>query len=145
MSVIVRSIACKVSSNDIIFENSERRKSSNACSMKTSMAQEYIAVKQKHELGLVALSKNVFETIAQIVVEEQDSLVLNDQLNPFKYSINCKIQNDQLILSVDVKVKFDTNVKRACAQLQDKIYENIAHMTDYTPDEIDIRVVGFVF
>lgn len=109
------------------------------------MAQEYIAVKQKNELGLIALSKSVFETIAQIVVEEEETLFLNDQMNPFKYSINCKIQNDQLIISVDVKVKFDANVNKSCAKLQDKIYENIAHMTDYTPDEIDVRVVGFVF
>lgn len=109
------------------------------------MAQEYIAVKQKHELGLIALSKSVFETIAQIVVEEDESLMLNDPVNPFKDSLNCKIQNDQLILSVDVKVKYDVNVKAACAKLQDKIYENIAHMTDYTPDVIDVKVVGFVF
>lgn len=109
------------------------------------MAQEYIAVKQKHELGMIALSKSVFETIAQIAVEEQTTLVLNDPMNPFKESLNCKIQNDQLILSVDVKVQYDMNVKDACSKLQDMIYENIAHMTDYTPDVIDVRVVGFVF
>lgn len=109
------------------------------------MAQEYIAVKQKEEIGLIALSKSVFETIAQIAVEEEDSLILNDPVNPFKESLSCKIQNDQLILHVDVKVKYEINVKTACAKLQDKIYENIAHMTDYTPDVIDVRVVGFVF
>lgn len=109
------------------------------------MAQEYIAVKQKHELGLIALSKSVFETIAQIAVEEADGLSLDDPFNPFKNSINCKIQNDQLVLTVDVKVKYDVNVKTACAKLQDTIHDNIAHMTDYTPDVIDIRVAGFVF
>lgn len=109
------------------------------------MAQEYIAVKQKHELGLIALSKSVFETIAQIAVEEADGLALDDPFNPFKNSINCKIQNDQLVLTVDVKVKYDVNVKNACAKLQDTIHDNIAHMTDYTPDVIDIRVAGFVF
>lgn len=109
------------------------------------MAQEYIAVKQKHDLGLVALSKNVFETIAQIAVEEADGLALDDPFNPFKNSIICKIQNDQLILTVNVKVKYDINVKEACANLQNAIHDNIAHMTDYTPDVIDIRVAGFVF
>jgi len=109
------------------------------------MAQEYIAVKQKHELGLIALSKSVFETIAQIAVEEADGLTLADPFNPFKNSISCKIQNDQLIITVDVKVKYDVNVKEACAKLQNTIHDNIAHMSDYTPDVIDIRVGGFVF
>lgn len=109
------------------------------------MAQEYIAVKQKNDLGLVALSKSVFETITQIVIDEDETLVLNDPVNPFKDSLNCKIQNDQLILTMDVKIKHNVNVKDACAKLQNKIYENITHMTDYTPDVIDVRVVGFVF
>ena len=34
------------------------------------MAQEYIAVKQKNDLGLIAISKSVFQTIAEIEVEE---------------------------------------------------------------------------
>jgi len=109
------------------------------------MAQEYIAVKQKHELGLIALSKSVFATIAQIAVEEADGLILADPFNPFKNSINCKIQNDQLIITIAVKVKYDSNVKEVCAKLQNTIHDNIAHMSDYTPDVIDIRVAGFVF
>lgn len=110
-----------------------------------SMAQEYIAVKQNHELGMIALSKTVFETIAHIAVDEADGLTLDDPFNPFKNSIHCKIQNDQLTLTVNVKVKYDVNVKTACAKLQDTIHENITHMTDYTPDVIDVRVAGFVF
>ena len=45
------------------------------------MAQEYIAVKQKHDLGLIALSKSVFATIAQIAVEEAEGLTLADPFN----------------------------------------------------------------
>ena len=44
-----------------------------------------------------------------------------------------------------VKVRYDSNVKEACAKLQNTIHDNIAHMSDYTPDVIDIRVGGFVF
>ena len=109
------------------------------------MAQEYIAVKQKHDLGLIALSKSVFATIAQIAVEEAEGLTLADPFNPFKNSINCKIQNDQLIITVAVKVRYDSNVKEASAKLQTPIQDNIAHMRDYTPEVIDIRVGGFVF
>lgn len=109
------------------------------------MAQEYIEVKQNHELGMIALSKSVFQTIAQIAVEEAEGLTLADPFNPFKNSISCKIQNDLLILTVNVKVNYDVNVKAACTKLQNTIHDNIAHMSDYTPDIIDIRVSGFVF
>lgn len=109
------------------------------------MAQEYIAVKDTQDLGLVALSKTVFETITQIAVEDSESLVLNDKTNPFKGAISCKIQNDQLVIKVKVKVNFDANVRSVCTSLQNRIYENISHMTDYTTDVIDIKVVGFLF
>lgn len=53
--------------------------------------------------------------------------------------------NDQLLLSADVKVNYNANVNQVCVDVQGKIFENIEHMTGYTPDMIDIRVVGFIF
>ena len=96
------------------------------------MAQEYIALKERNNAGVIALSKSAFQTIAKIVVEEDENIALAESAAPFKYPISCKIVNDQLILSIDSKV-------------QSKIFENIEHMTGYTPDIIDIHVVGFIF
>lgn len=109
------------------------------------MAQEYIALKEKNQTGLIALNKSAFRTIAKIVIEEDDNLKLAESATPFKYSITCKIQNDQLHVSADVKVKYSANVNDVCNKVQGKIFENIEHMTGYTPDVIDIRVVGFIF
>lgn len=109
------------------------------------MAQEYIALKEKNNDGVIALSKSTFQTIAKIVIEEDENLKLADGSGPFKYPLNCKIQNDQLIISVDVKVKYNVNVQDSCTRVQSKIFENIEHMTGYTPDVIDIRVNGFIF
>lgn len=109
------------------------------------MAQEYIALKEKNNLGIIALSKSAFQTIAKIVIEEDESLQLAETSTPFKYPMSCKIQNDQLILTIDVKVKYSVNVNETCNKVQSKIFENIEHMTEYTPDVIDIRVVGFIF
>ena len=53
--------------------------------------------------------------------------------------------NDQLILSIDIKVKYSVNVNEESSKVQSKIFENIEHMTGYTPDIIDIHVVGFIF
>lgn len=109
------------------------------------MAQEYIALKEKNNDGVIALSKSAFSTIAKIVLEEDDNLKLADGGAPFKYPLTCKIVEDQLVLSVDVKVKYNVNVQDACNKVQRKIFENIEHMTGYQPDVIDIRVSGFMF
>ena len=74
------------------------------------MAQEYIALKERNNAGVIALSKSAFQTIAKIVVEEDENIRLADSATPFKYPISCKIVNDQLILSIDIKVKYSVNV-----------------------------------
>ncbi|MEG0290615.1 MAG: Asp23/Gls24 family envelope stress response protein [Erysipelotrichaceae bacterium] len=108
------------------------------------MAQEYIAVKQKNEIGVIALSKQVFQTIALIAIEEEPNVVLGE-ITPFKYPLNVKTQDDKLVITLEIKIKYNVNVNEVCARLQNKIYDSIAHMSDYIPDIIDIKVTGFVF
>lgn len=108
------------------------------------MAQEYIAVKGKNELGMIAINKTVFQTIAQIAVEEEDKVVLAES-SAFKSPLTCKIADDQLVLNVDIKVHYSANVNECCARLQNRIYDSIKHMSEYAPDVIDIRVTGFIF
>ena len=108
------------------------------------MAQEYIALKQRNKIGVIAINKSVFQTIAKIAVEEDEHVVLQDS-SPFKYPINCKVVDDQLVLTLEIKVDYKVNVNETCSRLQTKIYESIEHMSDYRPDVIDIRVVGFIF
>ena len=93
------------------------------------MAQEYIALKERNNAGVIALSKSAFQTIAKIVVEEDENIRLADSATPFKYPISCKIVNDQLILSIDIKVKYSVNVNEESSKVQSKIFENIEHMT----------------
>ena len=103
------------------------------------MAQEYIALKENNDVGVIALSTAAFQAIAKNVIDEEENLKLAAGSKPFKYPLSCKIVNDQLILNLDV------NVNDTCSKVQGKIFENIEHMTGYTPDVIDIRVVGFIF
>lgn len=109
------------------------------------MAQEYIALREANDLGTIALSTSAFQTIANIVIQEDCNLKLAEISKPFKYPVTCKIVTERLTLTIDVKVKYSANVNDACAKVQSKIFENIEHMTGYTPDVIDIRVVGFIF
>lgn len=108
------------------------------------MAQEYVSVNQSSHLGLIALSKSVFQTIAAIAVEEEESVMLASA-SAFKESVTCKVQGDQMVLTLDVKVNYNANVNDVCAKLQKKLYEATEHMTGYAPDVIDMKVVGFFF
>ncbi|MGL5978099.1 MAG: Asp23/Gls24 family envelope stress response protein [Erysipelotrichaceae bacterium] len=108
------------------------------------MAREYIELTPRNTIGVITLTTSSFQTIAQNVIEEEENVQLGD-LTRFKYPLSCKIVDDQLVINIDLKVKYGVNVSEACASLQAKIYDSINHMCDYTPDIIDIKVVGFIF
>ena len=109
------------------------------------MAQDYIMIRSQSDIGIVALNRSVFTTIEKIAIDEEDSIVLNDGGSLFKYPISCKLVDNKMVLTIDVKVKYTVNVSDACSKLQRKIFESISHMSEYTPEKIDVRVVGFVF
>lgn len=109
------------------------------------MAQEYIALKEQNNDGMIAISKTAFETIARNVIDEEDKLKLSEGNALMKKALSAKVVEDQLILTIDVKVKYNVNVNDVCSKVQGRIFENIEHMTGYTPDVIDIRVTGFLF
>ena len=108
------------------------------------MAQEYICIKRTNEVGQIAINKKVLESIARIEIEEEQNQLLPDSTR-FKNAVNCKISNDSIALSVDIKVGYQLNVNEICSRLQDKIYNSILHMTGVKMDMIDIKVTGFMF
>lgn len=107
------------------------------------MAQEYMAM-GKRDKGLVALNTNVFTSIAMICVEEDKNVKLADAA-PFKSNVSSKVVDDRLIIELNIIVKYNVNVQETCAGLQHKIHEDIKHMCEIDPDEIDVKVVGFDF
>ena len=48
------------------------------------MAQDYIMIRSQSDIGIVALNRSVFTTIAKIAIDEEDSIVLNDGGSLFK-------------------------------------------------------------
>ena len=108
------------------------------------MAQEYIALKKATDLGMIAINTSVFETIAQIAVEEEENVAMAEG-TPFKSPLNCKVSEDKLVITLEIKVNYSMKVNEVCARLQNKIFESIQHMCEYAPDVIDIKVSGFIF
>ena len=109
------------------------------------MAQEYIVVEPKNDLGTIKLNKSVFDSIAKNVVEDDENVKLVEGNRILKQGVETKISENSLKLNLVVKVKHNANVSDVCANLQTKIFESISYMTDYKPDTITVQVVGFIF
>lgn len=108
------------------------------------MANEYISIREKDDLGMIALTKGVFETITTITVKDDVTLVL-PEATPFYKPIVCKVNKNLLNISVDVKVKYGSNVAAVTEKLQDRIYQAIYQMTELKSHSIDVNVTGFIF
>lgn len=111
------------------------------------MAQEYIAIcESKNEIGFIALNKSVFQTIVNNVINEEKNVEFAESNSPFsKVPLSCKLVDEQLVITVSVKVRFNDNINEVSEKIQKKIYENIKHMTGYSPDFIDVKISGFLF
>lgn len=109
------------------------------------MAQDYITLEPKNEYGEVKLHRIVFSSIALNVLEEDDQIKLVEGNKPFKGGIQTDINDNKLSLTIPVKINYKANVSDTCAKLQNKIFESISYMTEFQPESIEIRVVGFIF
>lgn len=108
------------------------------------MANEYVLLKSKSEdVGIIALTKHAFELIVEYTVDDDPDVSL--VLNKIKRPVNVKINDNKLSLSVDIKVKYGTNVNRVMERLQSKIAQNVLSMTEHPCNDIEISVVGFTF
>lgn len=108
------------------------------------MAQEYFAINTSSESGIFALTKGVFETIAEIAISESDSAMVGES-TPFHHAVNCKLTKDKMTITAEVKIKYGLNVNDVCLDLQKRIYSAILHMSEIKANAVEIKVVGFVF
>lgn len=102
--------------------------------------QEYILLNQENELGVIALSKESFETIASITISEFKEVVFDEKS---KHNAICKIKDNQLIVNCEVTLLYGCVLNNVIKMMQEKIHQNIVEMTNYKPDIINIKVVGF--
>lgn len=108
------------------------------------MAQEFIDVTFKNNLGNVQVHKTVFEWISRINVDEIEGVHIVD--GSFKKGINCYIDKDSLVkIEVDVRINYGVNAERSSRLIQDKIVKAIQNMVDVHIDQVDVNVIGFQF
>ncbi len=59
--------------------------------------------------------------------------------------VESKIIDNQLSISLDVKLQYGQNVNDVSESLQNKIVQMIEHMTGYRCLSVDVHIVGFYF
>ncbi len=106
------------------------------------MAQDYVILNENKELGLTAINKSVLKSIAEISIDDIENAVRLHESGFFK-PLAVKIEDNALLISADIKVKYGANVAATCELVQNKIYENILFMTGIKPTDVTVNVVGF--
>lgn len=97
------------------------------------------------QFGTITYNRSVFSAIARNVIDESDNVEVAESSKMFRADTITQIRDNQLYISIPVRIAYSANVTDVCAGLQKKIYESIEYMTDYKPASIQIQVVGFIF
>ena len=107
------------------------------------MAVEYIlASKNKDTIGTIGLSISVFESIAQYTIEDMKDVYLTLSTN-FRKNINCKVENNALIIDLDIVVRIGRNVNEISRQIQNNVASEIYAMTSISNIIVNVNVKGF--
>jgi uncharacterized alkaline shock family protein YloU len=96
-----------------------------------------------NENGIIILKKDVFTSIASIAVQEETGIQVES--GTFKKFITCKVDDDKVRISVDIKIRYGQNVQKTCKSVQNRIFKAIEDMTEVKCDMIDVNVIGFNF
>lgn len=108
------------------------------------MAQDYVVLNEgaEDEYGMVAMNKSVFQSIAEISIDDIDNAVRIPQTR-FNKPLSVRIDDNKLHITADIRVKYGANVAATCELVQNKIYENVLFMTGFRPADVTVNVTGF--
>lgn len=107
------------------------------------MAQDYVVLSDDaNGNGLIAINKSVFQSVAEISIDDIENAVRIPQTR-FNKPMAVKIEDNKLKIETDIRVKYGANVSQTCELVQNKIYENILFMTGFKASEVTVNVTGF--
>jgi uncharacterized alkaline shock family protein YloU len=104
------------------------------------MAQDFIKLTHPEQLGFTSIKKEVFNSIAFIACQEEKHAVCEKNS-----SVSSKINDNQLIVKIDVKIQYGQNVSDVSTSIQSKVTQSIEQMTGLLCRNVDVNVIGFVF
>lgn len=102
------------------------------------------------EFGEIKISNDVISSIVAIAVEETEGFkmvkTLVDKVMSKNQSVKVTFTEDEgLIVSVSVNVKYGLNIHEVAPNVQDNIISNVEVMTGLKVKEININVDGLYF
>ena len=103
---------------------------------------DYVVLQKDVGSGMIAINKSVFQAIAEITMKDIENVIYTPT-SFSKKTISVKVEDNQLRIEADVRVRYGANVSETCGLAQSKIYENIVFMTGYKPSNVKINVTGF--
>ena len=110
------------------------------------MATEYIVSKNReNKYGLIGLSTNVFELIAENCLEEIGDVKVAAR-SGLKKSITCKVVNSYIVISMNVLINRNgININDISARIQRKVHDSIVQLTEFKDVIVNVNVVGFYY
>lgn len=117
--------------------------------------ENYSSTSEENQLGLVELAPEVIEVISHIAANEVEGVdaLKGDFTTDIKsffgkssYNNGVELTTDSEGLSVDVycNFKYGVNVPKVALEVQERVREQILHMTEIDLAEVNIHVVSLV-
>ncbi len=110
---------------------------------------EYLVYEGHEGQGCVGMSLQVFGMITQLACQEVKDIIIDlPQHGIFSFGkgpIICELNNDELDITIETKIKYGKNVNKTSKNLQNKIASAIFEMTDVKVHSINVKVVGVEF
>lgn len=101
--------------------------------------------------GKVQISNDVISSIATIAIEEEENFALaHENFVSKMFQKNEKVvkidlnENDEIIITVNVCVKYGVKINEEAEKLQKSIVENIEIMTCLNVAEVNVNVVSII-
>ena len=110
------------------------------------MAKEFYLIENYQKNGIIGISHQVFEEIARYVTVEVDGVEFLEETSSLfkKQDIVCKIINDEVYITINVRIRYNFNVGEESQIIQDRVSQTILHMTEIMPKNIDVNVVDIL-
>lgn len=95
----------------------------------------------KNDIGTYYIETQAFKDIVSIVCLKEKNI---SPAKTDKDFVACKInKNDELVVTISIKIKQGIDVNKTCLNLQNNINENILLMTGVDCKNINIDIQGF--
>ena len=106
---------------------------------------EYYTYKDSPINGDIMMSVQVFDIITKQVAAEDKDIKLDFSVTGTKNLVNCTIKDNEIYITVHVRIKYGTNITAKTKELQKKIASGIKEMAAVTVKSVDVVVEAIDF